>query len=275
MPEQIRHPEWRAENDTVAYPFADHSSLVNRNGDFFTEGCFLDATFYVIGASEQLYISKVTLTHETCTIQLGDITNDNRASGTFSLVEMPDNIRFVDVYGRPAGLIVSEAIRLSIFQSWSIGTHLFLPEETELAATCCVPVPATGLLGFVLEDGTVYTGDVWIVGDDGVIVRSDSVSLTDETGSLVEYPVLRVDVVGDPLFRRRLCSEPVFFQTPKFIQTITARHNCREVVVGPDDFGDFKLTVGSNEASDTILRIRPMLAGIVVEAAGEPLSRVN
>jgi hypothetical protein len=44
---------------------------------------------------------------------------------------------------------------------------------------------------------------------------------------------------------------------------------------GPDEAGDFKLTVNNDLAEDTVLRIRPTEAGIVIEAEGSGLESVR
>lgn len=219
---QIRHPEWRAEQEPTRYPFSQDATLVNDAGDVIFETTFLDATFYIVGATAGLYLSRVSVDHETVTIYVGDPTTAQLASGSFSRAAPPDQLRFVDLHDRPAGLIVSESIRLSLFSSWSFGDHDFTAAQTAFVARCCHAMPAVGVRGFELDDGSILTGDVWLVGDDGVVLTCDSVDVTAGCGIAAgEYLKLRIDIVGDSLFRRKLCSAPDFFETPHYVQTIT------------------------------------------------------
>jgi hypothetical protein len=72
--------------------------------------------------------------------------------------------------------------------------------------------------------------------EDGVVVR-------EEDGAI------RVDVVGDPLFARRLCRGEGTFATPNFVRTING--------MPPAPDGSFQLAVASVGAADTVLRITP------------------
>ncbi len=270
---QIFHPEFRDENLASAYPFADDALLVNAAGDFFTPDTFIDAAFYPVGGRERMYISKVIVTHQTCTLQLGDAGTQLLATGTFdfaTLAAAADDedvvVEFFDVVGRPAGIILSDKLRLSIFQTWGVGTHVFLLGTTELVASVCMPTPQLGVTGIQTPDGTLMAGEVWLVGEDGVVLSHSTETVAGE-----DYEVIRVDVVGDPLFRRRLCSAPIFFQTPQFITGIRFRYACVDFVVQPNERGDLPISVASNEAADTVLRVRPVPGGLVIEAAGERL----
>lgn len=218
----IRHPEWRDSHEPTKYPFGQDCTLINEAGDVIFETTFLDATFYVIGAQEGLYLSRISVDVDNVTIWVGDPIVAQLAYGTFTRAEPPDELRFVDNYGRPAGLLVSESIRMALFSSWPAGDHDFLPTQTQFVARCCHALPMVGVRGFELDDGSILTGDVWLVGDDGVVLSCDSV---DEEGACGEEvtatTAVRVDIVGDSLFRRKLCSAPDFFETPHYLQTVT------------------------------------------------------
>jgi hypothetical protein len=275
MPERTLHPEWRAENEPTKYPFGRSSALTNGT-DVLLEGTFLDAALYPVGGQVGQYLSQVIITHTTATLYVGDAEEPQRASGEFNLVSPPDLIRLTDTAGRPAGVLVSESQRLSIFQSWSVGTHTFLRAHTEFAASVVFPVPATGVRGIQLEDGSLFTDEVWMVGEDGVVLRRETVVAPGPCGQpAAPVEVIRVDVVGDPLFRRRLCEGEALFATPRFLQTITVDDGVQRVQCGPDDFGDFKFTVNNDLAEDTVLRVRPTRDGIVVEAVGSLLQGVR
>lgn len=218
----IRHPEWRASHDATKYPFGQDCSLSNTAGDVIFETTFLDASFYIVGAQAGVYLSRVSIDVDNVTIYVGDPANAQLAFGTFPRATPPSELRFVDNFNRPAGVLVSEEIRMALFSSWPIGDHDFSPTATQFVARCCHAMPQIGVRGFELDDGSILTGDVWLVGDDGVVLSCDTVQEATSCGlPIKDVTQLRIDVVGDSLFRRKLCSQPDFFETPHYLETIT------------------------------------------------------
>jgi hypothetical protein len=112
-------------------------------------------------------------------------------------------------------------------------------------------MPEIGVRGFRTEAGDLVTGDVWLVGENGVVIREEAEN------------VIRFDFVGDPLFARKLCIEQGLFVTGSFLKTINEQ--------GPDAQGDFKLNVGETISADTVLRITPIDGGIKISAVGQLL----
>ncbi len=271
MPRRIYNREWRQENQATAYPFTWSSSLKSQDGRVLLEGTFLDAVISPVGGQAGLCITNVAVTNETITLTIGDRADRKRCSGAFSLTNPPDSVELFDVYGRPAGLLVSEALRLVSLQSWGLGEHAIAPGNAEFVASVCCPTPEVGLRGFLLPDGTVVSGEVWLVGDAGVVLRVE-----EDTGPVpcqpeVDGVVIRVDVVGDPLFRRRLCAGAVDFRVPRFIQTVRILHSEGSFELTPDDMGEISLTPFNSLVTDTALRIRPKQGGMIIEMAGSPV----
>lgn len=266
--ERIIKPEFRLELEGTRYPFAASATLTNGTQTML-EGTWLDAVFYVIGGQARMFIPQVDVTHDTVTLYVGDAVNPQRASGSFSLLAPPDQVAFTDPLGRPAGVMISESARLGLFSTWGVGSFRFSVAATELAATVCVPTPQAGVRGIQLDDGSLLFGDVWLVGGDGVVLRHESVTSLDPLSGLPEVcEAIRVDVVGDPLFRRRLCVPANLFQTPRFLKTITFTDARHSVTCVPDEFGDIKCTVNNTLAPQTVLRIRQTAQGNLVEVVG-------
>lgn len=264
----IRHPEFRRELETTKYPFSDDATLTNGQV-FFGEGTFLDAALYPIGNDGDLYISSATVTHDSVTLSFSSQGEDDLALCEFDLLSPPSEIQVLDQHSRPAGVLVSEPERLAIFQSWGVGTFEFDDSMTEFVASVVSPVPQVGLRGILLEDGTLLTGDVWIVGEDGVVVRKESVTLPaacDEPAKTVD--VIRIDVVGDPLFQRRLCVPDNLFETPRFLKSITFVKDGEEFTCGPDEIGNLSIFVGANETGNPALRLRNSDSSLIFEVGG-------
>lgn len=261
--------EWLAENASRKYPFADRATLKNRAGIEIPEALFLDAAFFIVGGVQGTYLSHVEITFDTATLTLGDGQAAAKATGSFPILTPPDVITFEDAFGRPAGFLVA-GDDLASMRGWGLGKHDFTQAATEFAAAVSMPVPETGLRGILLDDGTILTGDVYLVGEDGVVLRTDNPDVDPQREGIgADYSVIRVDVVGDPLFRRRLCEPADLFAAPRFIKSVRVLHDDGEFTCLPDAYGDIKITVNNDLAFDTVLRLRSSADGIVLEAVGD------
>jgi hypothetical protein len=127
--------------------------------------------------------------------------------------------------------------------------------------------------GIQLETGELFVGDVWLVGDDGVVLQSEELTVpvpgTCETQTL---QVIRVDVVGDPLFRRRLCADANLFSTPQFVQRLRVVGPNMTFDAVPDSNGNVSLTTVDDLAERPVLRIRTKQEGIEISAVGSALN---
>lgn len=249
---RILFPEFRDEQSDSKYPFADYATLTSVTGAVqLTGDTFIDATLFPIGAQSRVYISSINVTAQTVTIYLGDDQTAGIAAARYSAVNPPANgvLAFTDNYGRPAGLIVSSPLRLSTITTWPEGTHTFDIEATEFVSTTHVPAREPGVRGFVTADGRVLTGDVWLIGDAGVVLRRAPTPNT-----------VRIDVVGIPLFKRFVCEPLDDFAPRRYLKTI---NGC-----GPDAYGNFTITATGELADDAVLRVYPQNGTITFEAVG-------
>jgi hypothetical protein len=234
---RITYPDWRNENQASNYPFADTATLMSRDKLVLPVDMLVDASIFPIGGGARLYISSIVVGNRAVTIWIGDATNAQRASCVFDPLAPPGMLALADSYGRPAGMFVADPLQLAAAQSWSAGTHTFDLGATEFVASCTISTPEAGVRGLAAAQGILLTGDVWLVGEDGVV-------LTEEEGNI------RVDVVGDPLFARQQCASLNLFNTPRVLKTIN------NILPGPD--GSFQFAVAAASAADTVLRIVPV-----------------
>ena len=257
MVSQIRHPEWRESLEDTKYPFESGATLLNATGKSIPPDIFLDAHLYPIGADANMYLSRVEVTSQKVTLHVGDISSRSIATGTIDFSSPVDSIRLTDSFGRPAGIFVSEASRLGIFRAFGMGTHEFSASASSFVAGVCMPTPQVGVRGVQLEDGSLLAGPVWLVGEDGVVVSRETVEdpATCDTPAQT-HEVIRVDAVGDPLFRRRLCTPKELFSTPSFIKKIKIVNGEDEWLCEPDVHGYFTIQGNDSLAGDAALRVR-------------------
>lgn len=269
MAERILTQQWRKQNEATRYPFSAAATLANAAGRVITEGTFLDAALYPVGPSAGLFLTRAVVTFQKVTLSVGTLADPAMAAGEFELVDPPDEVTFLDPYGRPAGVLVSEGRRLGLFQSWGVGTHEFTPGQTEFAASCVFPTPEVGVRGVRLETGEVFVGDVWLVGSDGVVFRVGDAELA-VPGQAATRTVrtIRLDVVGDAMFRRRLCQPNDLFETPRFLTAVRVVGPNMEFTLTPDAAGNVRLAAANDLAADTVLRIGNTPAGIEISAVG-------
>ena len=123
----------------------------------------------------------------------------------------------------------------------------------------------------MLQCHTMAEGLDWLP-EDGVVLTEETVALPPVCGVTGSARVIRVDIVGDPLFRRRLCNPHSLFKTPRFIQKVRVVAKNTQFICGPDANGELKMTVINDLAPDTVLRVRAVDGGMIIEAVGSPSS---
>lgn len=243
-----RFQEFYDEYAATKYPFLDSCQLRADTGQVLDTDLFLDALLYPVGNALTLHIATIVVQSRLVVLTIADSKKAVVATASFDPFGNAADLAVVDTYGRPAGVIVSDASRLSRFSSWVEGTHTFTPNAAIFVPSCVVPVPAAGVRGIGTAQADVITDSVVLVGGAGVVLRA-----VGETG-------IRIDIVGDPLYRRRLCEVASAFTTPLFVQSI---NGCP-----PDQNGNISITVGSHLTEKTILRLNQAADGLIIEANG-------
>lgn len=247
MPEH-RFQEFYDEYAATRYPFLDTCLLTADTGQRLDTDLFLDAILYPVGNVLALHIATIVVQSRLVVITIADSKKAVVATTSFDPFGNVSELAVVDTHGRPAGIIVSDAARLSRFSSWVEGTHTFALTAAIFVPSCVIPTPATGVRGIGTAQGDILTDSVVLVGGPGVVLRA------------VGDDGIRIDIIGDPLYRRRLCEAASAFQTPLFVQTI---NNCP-----PDQSGNISITVGNHLTDKTILRLNQSADGLVIEANG-------
>lgn len=252
---RILYPQFRAEQSDSRYPFADSATLMSTAQKLdIGRDTFFDATIYTIGGSRQAYISSIVVNPQQITIWVGDVANKDRAAASFNPLSPPENgvLDLFDEYARPAGKLLSTPLNLARFSGWPTGTHNFTVAATEFVSSVVIPAREPGVRALKTLDSPILTGDVWLVGGRGVVVRQEDAT------------TIRIDIIGEPLFSRYICDEFNRFEPRTFLQTFTING----VTCGPDEYGNFIITATGHGASDTVLRVYPQDGNLRIDTVG-------
>jgi hypothetical protein len=257
MAEEIVYVEWRNQAEQVNYPFAGTATLVNGTGATFDRDLFDDARLYPVGGDSTLFLRRVEVADEYVRFHLAVEGGETEiAYGHLDLLAIPSNglVPVYDLFGRPAGVFVSSQVKLEgVAGLFRKGDTIFPIGATNFVPTVVVPMPDTGVRGFVTDAGTAIFGPVFLVGEQGIVLS-------------VEDGAIRVDAVGNPFAKHEDCQnqDPLPPYCP--IKTINR--------IGPDENGDFKLTIGGNSALDNLFRIMQVQPGVLqivpAKSLGEP-----
>lgn len=248
---RIIFPEFREEQSASRYPFADTATLISSDGLEIPKDAIIDATLYTIGGSNRAYISSVAVDSDIVIFSISTGNNSAQATARYNPLAPPTSgqIAVYDNNNRPAGLMLFTAESLALFGGWPTGVHTFTAASTEFVSSVVIPAQESCVRALTNDADQFFTGDVWIIGDRGVVVRQDG----DDT--------IRVDIVGEPLFKRLLCgTEEAPFEPPPQLQTI---NGC-----GPDEYGNFNITLVRKSVEDPVLRIYAKDGAIQIETVG-------
>lgn len=248
---RIIFPQFRDEQNDSRYPFVDKATLLSTEDRLdIGRDTFIDASLYTIDADARAYISAITVSAAEIIITIGDESSRDRATARWTATSPPENgiVPLFDAYNRPAGMLLSEPLKLARFAAWPPRTHTFRQQATEFVDTVSIPAKEPGVRGLLDENNVLLTGNAWLIGERGIVVRQEG------TG------VIRIDIIGSPLFRRELCTALNKFQSKNFLRSI---NGC-----GGDEYGNFTLTGTAHISEDTVLRIYPLDGAIRIDVIG-------
>lgn len=254
---RILYPDYRRENLDRLYPFDDQATLTNGRVAI-PKDVFVDGRLYPIGADEHLYLLSIVVDPSTVLLTIAD-SGGPVGTASFPANDPPGVLSFEDEYERPIGILVCWEKNLAKLSGLANGTYTFLESQTRFAATICVPQPQAGVRALQIPTGEIFTGEVFLVGEDGVQLTcfQAPAGRTDLDHLSVEPNEIRVDIVGDPLFRRKICADQEHsYEYVRVAQTING--------IRPDIEGNFQFTVGSHTTNIPALRLTPVENGLEI-----------
>lgn len=248
---RIIFPDFREEQSDSRYPFADTANLTSTDGLEIPRNAFIDATLYTINGSNRAYISAISVDSAEVVLLIRTGNNSAPATARYNPLTPPasGHVPVYDNNNRPAGLFILTADSLALFGGWPTGLHTFSANSTEFVSSVVIPAQESCVRALTNNADQFFTGDVWIIGDRGVVVRKEG------------EDTIRVDIVGEPLFKRLLCgTEETPFEPEPQLQTI---NGC-----GPDEYGNFNITLLRKSVNDPVLRVYVKDDAIQIETVG-------
>lgn len=245
---RILHPQFRDENADSKYPFVDGATLRSSDARLLDPRLFIDVLLSPVGQTSSLYLQAVEIDGLVLTFFVANNSGTVVCTGSVTFgEEIEGSIPLADEIGRPAGVFLTDPDLLASLQQWATGRTEFDSGATQFVPSVIIPSPEVGVRGLGDPIDIALVNDVWIVGEDGVIVTK------------TEENAIRVDIVGDPLFRRKLCDGSETFEPPRFLKTINN--------IPPTYWGGFRLQVGRVDSTKPALRIFAEDGSLVVGLA--------
>lgn len=248
--------DYRKQNEDRNYPFKDGSTL--SNGDItIPNNLFLDAALYPYGHKGQLFLSRITINLDgSVELAISDGILGEVATAIIEKDEIStlDVIAFEDPYGRAAGVLVTDPPNFNLLNNYATQDHIFEAEQTTFCTRVQLPTFESGVSGFVLDDGSFVSGEVWLIGDKGVQL------------DIVDDQIV-IHVGGDI---NRIYSECLETGSEDFSEIINAIKNPALKTINGipcDQYGNFALVLGSQNSETQILRINQTTNGIEITGA--------
>ena len=156
------YTEWRNDNFMRVFPFADDMMLTSVDNYRLPRSVFLDAFFYPIDITGNLYLSEISIHNSRMTV-----SDSSGEIATAQFTPGDRTINFYDSYDRHIGT----AVVSDDFDNIS-NELVFTASSTLFAAACVSAQNQAGVRGFLLPDGTAVAGEVIFEGIDGIVVDS-------------------------------------------------------------------------------------------------------
>lgn len=239
--------EFRDQYALTKYPFVDTATCTDRTGALvLPPGILLDASIFIPGVSSFVYLSKLEITAEYFIVTVSDTSGKKQITGKRYTSDTTSNLSLFSDYGFLMGMLVSDNLRWAFLHSLPAGTYEFGNNTTRFVDKCTSILPTMGVTTVGIEDTEGLTGDIWLVGRNGVVLRAEN-----ET-------TIRIDVAGEALFNRTSCGES--FVTPNYVTSI---NGCRS-----DRYGNIQLIVEQDENTKGIIRLNSSTDSITLSAIG-------
>jgi len=227
------------------YPFTDTATLTSETGVFVPPTVFKDARVFLRNNSALVYISKIKTQFNKIEITIQD--NENTVAtatvSDFSQTFVP----ILDTDLREVGVLLLNPLELRAVTG--TGRQLeFNSNAMPFVASVMFPQVQNVVRSLVDSKDKSASGDVWLIGEDGVVLRS--------SGNTVTF-----HVVGDPYFLRKLCERAEqTFAVRRPLKSLRVVSRGTTTVFTPDAFGN--VNIQSADTAGSIIRVTALANGI-------------
>lgn len=266
---RLIHPTYYAETTDTDYPFESGVSRSNQQVTIDPD-VFVDGRLFPPDGRADLFLASIDV-GPAITLTLAD-GRGVVGAGTFPRDDVPEFVTFYTPNGAYIGLLQGyPPFGLRKLTGWSNGVHNFTAAQTRFAATVVAPQPQETVRSVRLESGAVFFGDVILVGERGVQLtmrRAREAQSSSSGPGVWQYAsdIVRIDVVGDPLFKRRACDdENLEPPSPVYLQGVVFEGN----TIRPDVEGGLQIALAtSGDEDQPALRVAQETNGLRIEFVG-------
>jgi hypothetical protein len=187
---------WAQETLRGPYPFVDTASLRDTSGILTLSPAWItDAKLWPAVASvSKIYVSSVERTALSLVITVASL-DETLATATISNFSKR-RVAFRDSLGGQVGFMSFAPGGLKHIHDVPSRKYVFSVDATEFTASALSLRAAYGVSGISLSDGSTLSGDIPLVGGEGVHL------------SIAANNTVRVDIFGDPYFSRERAENP-------------------------------------------------------------------
>ena len=210
------------------------------------------------GVGSAVYVTRITLAIDSVTIVLADDAHGDICTGTARGTDTA--VTLTDLYGRDVGMLIVDATYLAALGKPPAVLE-FAPDALPLAAACVVPQPQLVVGGIADAWANLVTGNVWLVGERGVVLAVDAGTNT-----------ITVHIIGDRRAEQAACVDKGgTYVQPRFVKRITVLYEgVAEGVAEPNPLtGGITIVPNSLTSADSVLRINnPAPSTLEISAIG-------
>lgn len=177
------------------YPFKDTASLRSNTGELTIDPrWFVEARFWPVTNSSRIYLRTLGRSGTTLSLQLAD-ESGVLAQASVEIDSGAKRAVFYDSAENQVGYLQTTEGGFLSFRDQPEGSYRFNLTATEFVPTAVTPQVRSGVTLLRDDFGSFLTGGWRMVGGEGVELSVDGQSV-------------RVDLVGDGLYRRDVCENP-------------------------------------------------------------------
>jgi len=205
--------EWRIQNAQSRYPFNDYCPMTGSGGTEVPNNLFLDASIAFASSSNTVRLTDIAKTNAGITFTLKNDIDNEIGYIQYSQTLDTSLLLITSEDGRKLGAVVVDIAEALSFLAKFSGVSAFSATAATFCARCLHAYSATVVTSLGLQAGTALSGNVVLIGENGVVLQhvtqevlavtnffafvSSGAYAVDQIPTTVNQ--IRIHVVGEPL----------------------------------------------------------------------------